>query len=166
MSRSIQFEINSVSEIDELQRIAERRCLDKNANFTPMRRRVFCEVAANDRSIGAYDLTDLISTPLARVNVATVYKALDFLVEMGLVTKVKSNRAYALANLRLKPKKGAATITFVCRKTGVVKEVQSPLLSAVLRQEAENAGFTGISNAIEVEGMIRASHAGSGGLAE
>jgi Fur family zinc uptake transcriptional regulator len=144
----------SSSDIDELERMAEQRCIGENFEFTSLRRRVFREVALRGGAIGAYDIASYISNEGRRVNVASVYRALDFLVESGLVRRIKSSRAFALADLKAQPKRDATSISFICRETGVVKEIQSSLVAMVLAEAANSVCFKDLSTLIEVEGVF------------
>src|SRR5689334_36942 len=67
-------------DIDGLERLAAQRCATENTEFTSLRRRVFREVALHGGAIGAYEITSQISMGERRVNAASVYRALDFLV--------------------------------------------------------------------------------------
>lgn len=145
---------NSRSDIDKLESIAAQRCLKENVEFTSLRRRVFREIASHGGTIGAYDIASHISTAERRINVASVYRALDFLVEAGFVRRIKTSRTFALADLETPPKKDAMSISFFCRNSGVVKEIQSPLITAVLKDAAKSVGFNNLSALIEVEGVF------------
>ena len=82
---------------------------------------------------------------------STVYRALDFLREQGLVHKIERLNAFipcAEADHR-----HHAAQFLICRTCGRVVEMQDPDVASVLARAAKDAGFS-ISNAtIEAEGL-------------
>ncbi|EIM28659.1 Fur family transcriptional regulator [Microvirga lotononidis] len=154
------FKQDADPDVDELERMAEQRCMKENFEFTSLRRRVFREIALRGGAIGAYDIASYISTEGRRVNAASVYRALDFLVESGLVRRIKSSRAFALADLTAQPKRDETSISFVCRKSGTVREIQSPLVAMILQEAGKSVGFKDLSTLIEVEGVFAPAELG------
>ena len=70
---------NHTAEIAE----AEKRCADAGESFTPLRRRVLELLLDQHGPAKAYDLLPLIDADKS-AKPPTVYRALDFLVRMGL----------------------------------------------------------------------------------
>ena len=72
---------------------AEQVCHQQKQRFTALRRRVFELVWQHHRPIGAYEVLDLLQRD-GRAAPPTVYRALDFLLEIGLVHRIASLNAY------------------------------------------------------------------------
>lgn len=73
---------------------AESICLTRNIRLTPARKRVLELICASHQAIGAYQLLDQLRQEAHTAKPATIYRALDFLMDAGLVHKVESLNAY------------------------------------------------------------------------
>ncbi|PHQ70093.1 MAG: Fur family transcriptional regulator [Sneathiella sp.] len=69
-------------------------CDDGGLRFTKLRRAVLELVWTSHGPIKAYDILDQLDSSIASVTPPTVYRALDFLLENGLVHKLSSLNAY------------------------------------------------------------------------
>ena len=59
-----------------------------------MRRRVLEALLASHQPLGAYELIDRLAVRGARPAPITIYRALDFLREQGLVHRIESRNAF------------------------------------------------------------------------
>src|SRR3546814_3345406 len=75
---------------DALHRV-EAHCAVTGAKLTPIRRRVLDLIWQSHRPAGAHDLLALMGGEGPKVAPPTVYRALDFLVEPGLVMIGRAN---------------------------------------------------------------------------
>ncbi|WP_297007212.1 transcriptional repressor, partial [Thalassospira sp. UBA6510] len=73
---------------------AEKVCDSENARFTDMRRKVFTLIWQSHKAVTAYELLDALTAEGQRVQPPTVYRALEFLTELGLVHRIESLNAY------------------------------------------------------------------------
>ena len=73
---------------------AESICAQQNIRLTPARKRILELICASHKAIGAYDLLDQLKIEDAKAQAVTIYRALDFLIDAGLVHKVESANAY------------------------------------------------------------------------
>ncbi len=73
---------------------AESICLARNIRLTQARKRVLELICASHQAIGAYQLLDQLKQQDNKAKPATIYRALDFLMDAGLVHKVESLNAY------------------------------------------------------------------------
>src|SRR5215212_11002004 len=75
---------------------AEALCRAKGVRLTPIRRRVLEALYATHRPLGAYDIAAALSVGEARPRLApiSIYRALDFLIEQGLVHRLASRNAF------------------------------------------------------------------------
>src|SRR3954466_8242169 len=64
---------------------AEQVCEGRARKFTPIRRQVFRALLSSHRPLGAYEVIDELSKSMPRPAPVTVYRALEFLMENGLV---------------------------------------------------------------------------------
>ncbi|MDA3920231.1 MAG: Fur family transcriptional regulator [Salinisphaera sp.] len=132
---------------------AERRCADRNLRLTPIRRRVLELIWENHQPTKAYDLLDKINVERGHAAPPTVYRALDFLLNAGLVHKIESQNAFIGCDAdheRNQPK------FLICRNCGRAAEIQSPEIDNVIASEARDAGFVVDHQTIEVDGLCAA----------
>ncbi len=80
--------------VDHALQTAEQICLKKDVRLTAIRRNVLELICANHKAIGAYELLDLFRAQDPKAKPVTIYRALDFLMEAGLVHKIESLNAF------------------------------------------------------------------------
>ena len=80
--------------VDDAMARAEAICGAQGARLTPMRRRVLELVWNGHRPRGAYDILEDLASDGKKPAPLTVYRALDFLVEQGLVHRLESLNAF------------------------------------------------------------------------
>ena len=80
---------------------AETLCRQRKQRLTPMRRQVLNALAASHRPIGAYEIMERVAADGTRPAPITVYRALDFLIEQGLVHRIESRNAFLACAHRL-----------------------------------------------------------------
>ena len=102
--------------------------------------------------VGAYDLVDRLSSEKKRLAPVTIYRALDFLRDAGLVHRLATQNSYVISHGQ--PDVNAMKIMFVDSKTGETIEVHSTEVAEAVRKAAEQAGFRSVSPFMEVEGEI------------
>jgi Fur family zinc uptake transcriptional regulator len=73
---------------------AEAICAARKERLTAMRRRVLEALLASHQPLGAYELIDRLAGRGARPAPITVYRALEFLREQGLVHRIESRNAF------------------------------------------------------------------------
>ena len=129
---------------------AEAVCRERGLQFTPLRREVLEAVAEAGRAQGAYDIAERLSAPGKRVAPVSVYRALDFLMEQGLVHRIASRNAFIPCAHTHAP--GEGVIFLICRSCGVVDEASSEEVEGGLGRTLERAGFTPTHSILEVEG--------------
>src|SRR5690606_24636684 len=74
--------------VDEALAVAESLCASRGRRFTPIRRKVLELLLNHERSLKAYELLTEIRTIYPNATPPTVYRALDFLLDEGLVHRV------------------------------------------------------------------------------
>jgi Fur family zinc uptake transcriptional regulator len=129
---------------------AERICRERGERLTPMRRQVLEKLAASHRPLGAYEIIELVGTEGARPAPITIYRALDFLRDNGLIHRIESRNAFlACINNHAS---GAPVVFLICEHCGAVGEAASSAVAESLTAAAKNAGFTPKNPVIEITG--------------
>lgn len=129
---------------------AERICQRRGQNFTPIRRRVLQALLTSHRPLGAYEVIDELARDAARPAPITVYRALDFLIQNGLVHRIESRNAFlACAH----DHDDAATVAFlICDRCGSVGEIPAGPLATGLNEAARASGFAPKLAVVEIAG--------------
>ena len=139
-------------EEENLLRRADDLCRENNLRLTPIRERVYRELVQSGGPVGAYDLVDRLSSDKKRLAPVTIYRALDFLRDAGLVHRLATQNSYIVSHGQ--PDVNAMKVMFVCTKTGETVEIHSTEVADAVRKAAEQAGFRSVSLFIEVEGEL------------
>lgn len=96
---------------------AEARCKARGAAWTPPRRRTYELLLAAAAPRTAYELMESYKTGRRHAAPPTVYRALDFLVAIGLAHRVESRRAYLACAAPGDPHAAAFLICDGCGRT-------------------------------------------------
>ena len=129
---------------------AERVCAIRAQKFTPIRRKVLQALLASHRPLGAYEVIDALARSMPRPAPITVYRALDFLMENGLVHRIESRNAYlACAH----DHDAAAMVAFlICERCGSVGEIPAAPVAQSLGAAARATGFVPKLSVVEITG--------------
>src|SRR5436309_9707314 len=129
---------------------AERVCERRAQKFTPIRRQVLQALLSSHRPLGAYEVIDELAKSMPRPAPSTVYRALDFLMENGLVHRIESRNAYlACAH----DHDAAAMVAFlICERCGSVGEIPAAPLAQSLSAAARATGFAPKLSVVEITG--------------
>lgn len=133
----------------DLMQQAERQCQQRGVRFTPIRRRVLEMIAATQGGLKAYDLLDKLAKEHASARPPTVYRALDFLIEQGLVHRIESLNAYVACPC---PEHVHGFQLLICRHCGRVEELHLDDVNAQLNRRARDLGFRVERQTIELLG--------------
>lgn len=129
---------------------AEQRCRDQGTRFTPIRRRVFELISATPGGLKAYELLDRLSNEHASARPPTVYRALDFLIEQGLVHRIESLNAFIACSC---PEHRTNFQLTICKQCGRVEEMHHTQVTGLLDQLATDSGFLIERQTIELYGL-------------
>jgi Fur family transcriptional regulator, zinc uptake regulator len=138
---------------------AEALCAARGQRLTPLRRQVLETLAESHKTLGAYEIMDRMAQQGPRPAPITVYRALDFLVENGLVHRIESRNAF-LACIGEHEAGAGTTVFLICERCGAVGEANSKAVADTLQNAARVAGFTPKARVIEVTGVC--AHCGAG----
>lgn len=136
---------------DALER-ADRVCAERGLRLTPIRRRVLELIWASHKPTKAYDLLDTIRAEHAGAAPPTVYRALDFLLDAGLVHRLESLNAFVGCNAG---HGGSHPKFLICRHCERVAEIAGQTLHDAIDREAAAAGFMVEGEVVELRGLCR-----------
>jgi Fur family transcriptional regulator, zinc uptake regulator len=129
---------------------AESLCAARGERLTPIRRQVLGALLARHRPLGAYEIIERLATEGGRPAPITIYRALDFLIENGLVHRIESRNAFIAC---IRDHAGADPIVFlICEHCGAVGEAPSAAVGETLKAASRAAGFTPKTPVIEITG--------------
>ena len=129
---------------------AEQVCDERNVRLTPQRRRVLEIVAERHGAIGAYEIIDRLAGDGKRPAPVTVYRALEFLIEQGLVHRLASLNAY-IACRHADAEHGAQFL--ICKRCGTIGEIANVAVERAIACAASDVGFAVAARVVEVAGF-------------
>ena len=133
---------------------AEQAFDSRSLKFTPLRRQVFEEIAASHDAVGAYDVLDrLVRKTGERMAPVSVYRAIDALLQAGVVHRLESRNAFFACHT---PHAGRRHIALVCETCRTVSEVDGTTVFGAIDTEMTRASFTVRSVVVEVAGVCAA----------
>ena len=138
--------------IEKALQDAESICAQKNIRFTDLRKKVFEIISAKHSPIKAYDILELLQKDDSSAKPPTVYRALDFLLENGLVHKLHSSNSFAACS---HPTAEHSQCYFlICDKCNNVKECcNSGLITEEITKIATDNNFKTNNISIEIKGI-------------
>jgi Fur family zinc uptake transcriptional regulator len=130
---------------------AEALCAERAQRLTPIRRQVLEVLLESHNPLGAYEIIDRAAMSGTRPAPITVYRALDFLRDNGLVHRIESRNAFvACVNNHAS---GDLVVFLLCERCGAVGEAASAAVADQLKSAAGAAGFTPKTPVIEITGV-------------
>jgi Fur family transcriptional regulator, zinc uptake regulator len=129
---------------------AEETCRDRGLKLTPLRRRVLELVWQSHRPVGAYDLLERLSEDGKRAMPPTVYRALDFLVDAGLVHRLSTLNAFVGC---CDPHHAHQGQFLICSRCRAVVELDSRAVARTLHRQAGELGFQLERQSVELTGV-------------
>ena len=130
---------------------AEAVCVKRGERLTPMRRHVLEVLSGSHKPLGAYEIIDLVAARGPRPAPITIYRALDFLREQGLVHRIESRNAFIAC---VHNHESTDPVVFlICEKCGAVGEAASAAVAETIKTASRAAGFTPKTPVIEISGI-------------
>lgn len=133
---------------------ASQAFTEKNLRFTKLRQDVFQEIASTYTSIGAYDILARLAEKGTRLAPISVYRAIDALIEAGVIHRLESKNAY-FACRRLDHATGRRPIFLACERCNAVQEVDSEGIFDTIDRVSRAANFQPRVKFVEVSGLCR-----------
>lgn len=139
---------------------AEAACLRRGVQLTELRRQVLRLVLEAGQPTGAYALLDRLRALRPGAAPPTVYRALDFLLEHGLIHKVERLNAF-IGCAGGGPAEDHCTghghdhphQFLICDRCGATLELCDRDVSEAVATAARRAGFAAKRTTVEVEGL-------------
>lgn len=128
---------------------AEQRCSAAGESFTPLRKRVLELLLEQHGPAKAYDLLPLLDGEKT-AKPPTIYRALDFLVRMGLAHRIESLNAFVACGVGACAR---STIFLICEKCGCAEEFDAGHALVDLTEAARKDGFAINRTMIEASGI-------------
>jgi Fur family transcriptional regulator, zinc uptake regulator len=131
---------------------AEQLCLARGVQLTPIRHKVLELILNSHKAVKAYDLLDQMKLVNDAAKPATVYRALDFLLEQGLIHRIESLNAFFGCHSSGSEHDQLMLICTVCHN---IEERSAGEVLQALAVEMQSAGFTPQRKTIEIHGLCQ-----------
>jgi Fur family transcriptional regulator, zinc uptake regulator len=135
---------------------AESICRARGGRLTPQRRAVLTKLLTADRPLTAYELLDLVRPEDHAITPASIYRSLDFLIDVHLVHRLDSTRSFVACDHPDHPHAGQFLI---CRECGRVVEAEDTRIDRAAEDLGERHGFTLEHRSVELRGVCGACRA-------
>jgi Fur family zinc uptake transcriptional regulator len=132
---------------------AENLCVRAGTRLTEPRRRVLALLADAQTPLKAYDLIARAGADGGAVKPPTVYRALEFLCQIGVVHRIEQDATYVACN---HIGHGHLAALFVCDLCHGVTEVHVDDIERQLTSAAQSTGFALAHLVIEGRGTCQA----------
>ncbi|MSP52470.1 MAG: transcriptional repressor [Alphaproteobacteria bacterium] len=142
---------------------ASSLCAARGARLTKLRRRVLEHVWNSHVPVGAYELLNRLRADGRRAAPPTIYRALAFLADEGLIHRIETRNAYIGCDFADRPHQAQY---FICEQCGVAAEVDASDIHRRIAARADELGFVVSGHNVEVLGICclcqqRRVHVGS-----
>lgn len=128
---------------------AQSRCSAQGARLTLQRRQVLGILLSSDRPLGAYQILDALSEEQPGIAPPTVYRALEFLQQQGLIHKLETLHAYISCS---HPDHTHHSQFLICTVCGDVTELEDAEIADSLDHAAAASGFEPTQDVVELKG--------------
>jgi len=129
---------------------ASRICHERNGRLTEQRKRVLELVWKSHKPVGAYVVLEQLRAEGFNGAPPTVYRALDFLLEHGLIHRIESLNAYTGCAHPGEQHTGQFLICLQCQR---VAELDDPKVKNAISNSAALHGFEADHQVIEIRGL-------------
>jgi Fur family zinc uptake transcriptional regulator len=131
---------------------AEAICAERGARLTDLRRRVLELVWTSHEPVGAYGILSSLGGDGRRAAPPTVYRALEFLLEQGLIHRIESLNAFIGCPSPKAPHSGQFLLCTAC---GTATEITDGAIQAAVTEAAGRIGFRTGHVTLEIKGLCR-----------
>ncbi|MGH1485535.1 MAG: Fur family transcriptional regulator [Cellvibrionaceae bacterium] len=153
---------NHQSCIDDALVAAQTICKEHGARLTELRQQVFLLIWQSHKPLGAYALMDMLAEESQRrVAPPTVYRALEFLLSLGLVHRINSLNAYIGCSSPEAHQKPSTVVNqginyfFICNQCHDTKEVIDAALAKKITAAGQKLHFSAQQQWLEVTGLCQ-----------
>ena len=132
--------------MDEAQRI----CRKRKGRLTKQRKRVLELVWKSHKPVGAYAILEQLRNEGFNGAPPTVYRALDFLLEHGLIHRIECLNAYTGC---AHPGNQHTGQFLICSRCQRVAELDDTNVNNAIKKSAQDFGFKANHQVIEIQGL-------------
>jgi Fur family transcriptional regulator, zinc uptake regulator len=118
--------------------------------LTDLRLRVFSEIAASHHAVGAYDIIESLSKTGTRLAPVSVYRAIEALIEAGVVHRLESKNAYFACHANHAGQR--QNLVLSCHSCGTIAEVDAEKVFSAIDAVANAQHFEQSQRIVEVSG--------------
>ncbi len=136
--------------LDTVLNHARRICAERGVQLTPIRYQVLELICDSHQAVKAYDLLDKIKPLQPAAKPATIYRALDFLLEQGLIHRIESLNAFVGCG---HSGHRDEQLMLICKHCHEVEERPALNVMSMLALEIQLASFSEYSKTIEIQGI-------------
>jgi len=129
---------------------ARMLCKKRNLRFTPIRELVLKTIWQSHKPLGAYELLPTLAEAGFNSAPPTVYRALEFLQEQGLVHRIALLNAFIGCPHPNDHHEGSFLICKTCNNT---VEIETGNISKAINEQASQVGFQPEQQSVEVLGL-------------
>lgn len=125
-------------------------CKHRKQRLTPIRELVLKLIWKSHKPLGAYELLPAIAKAGFNSAPPTVYRALDFLLEQGLIHRIASLNAFIGCS---HPEHRCSNSFFICTQCHSAVEIESATIDTAIQASASELGFKIATQTLEVAGV-------------
>ena len=122
----------------------------RGLRLTDLRLLVFTQIAASHHAVGAYDIIEMLSEKGTRLAPVSVYRAIEALMNAGVVHRLESRNAYFACHAAHASERQHVILS--CGTCGTIAEVDGEAVFGALDQTARHHGFHPQARIVEVAG--------------
>ncbi len=145
--------------IDDALIAAQSICKQQNAKLTELREQVLLLIWKNHKPLGAYTLIEQLSEQTQRrIAPPTVYRTLEFLLDLGLIHRINSLNAYigcTHPHSHQGNKVHQHNYFLICKKCHHTQELIDKDLSNKIQSLSQNFNFTAQDQWLEITGLCQ-----------
>jgi len=129
---------------------ARRICHENNGRLTRQRMRALELVWQSHRPVGAYEILEQLRAEGFNGAPPTVYRALEFLLDHGLIHRIESLNAYTGCAYPGERHSGQFLICSMCHR---VAELDDPKVIRAISKTPASMGFVADKPVVEIRGL-------------
>lgn len=130
--------------------VAKQICQQRKGRLTPLRTTLLKLIYQYDKPISAYDLLKLLKQTHPNAEAMTVYRGLEFWMDIGVLHKLAGNNTYTACP---HPDQDHFGQLLLCQRCGKSTEIQEINLTELVAKIAKKNRFSIQPQLIEISGL-------------
>lgn len=139
------------TELQQRLQHAEARCREQGIRLTSIRKQVLALLLRHEGGVKAYQLLDEMKAVHEQSTPPTVYRALEFLQDAGLVHRLDSLNAYVACHIEQPQHQHG--LLLVCPLCHAVSEIDDPDVCHLLADRIRIAGYQLQGSCLEIKAL-------------